>query len=85
MEGGECQRACTRCGELVVDVGAMEPSEAEAFLEERIARPPFLDVYVRADGRVMTKPCKRGVRQRRMFRLAAAVALAGIAVLVAAR
>lgn len=73
MDGGECQRSCTRCGETVIDVSAMEPTEAEAFLEEHIDRAPFLDVYVREDGRVMTKPCMPGLRQRRMLRIGTAV------------
>lgn len=86
MDGGECQRACQRCGETVTDLHAMEPTEAEAFLEERIERAPFLDVYVREDGRVMTKPCVPGRRQQRTARVATAVVLiAAVAFVLAAR
>ena len=75
-----------RSGETVIDVGAMDPTEAEAFLEERIERAPFLDVYVREDGRVMTKPCMPGLRQRRMLRIGTAVlAVAALAVFLAGR
>jgi hypothetical protein len=82
MEGGDCQRSCHRCGETVVDVGAMDPSEAEAFLEERIDRAPFLDVWVRPDGRAMTKPCAPGLRQRNIVRIGAALVTVTVAVLV---
>jgi hypothetical protein len=86
MDGGECQRSCTRCGETVIDVGEMDATEAEAFLEERIERAPFLDVWVREDGRVMTKPCAVGLRRRRMVRVGTAlVAVAAIAFFFAAR
>lgn len=82
MDGGDCQRTCGRCGAAVTDVGAMEPSEAEAFLEERLERPPFLDVYLREDGRVTTSPCAIGRRRQRVRRafgvVATAVALASV-------
>jgi hypothetical protein len=86
MDGGDCHRTCTRCGETVTDVTEMEPTEAEAFLEERIDRAPFLDVYVRDDGRVMTKPCVPGLRRQRAIRIATLIAaVAGLGVLIAAR
>ena len=86
MEGGDCQRSCTRCGATVIDVAEMEPTEAEAFLEERIERAPFLDVYVRDDGRVMTKPCVPGVRRQRIVRIATLVAaVAALGLFFAAR
>jgi len=86
MDGGDCQRSCQRCGETVTDLDAMEPTEAEAFLEERIERAPFLDVYLREDGRVMTKPCVPGARQQKIVRIAAAAfAIAAVAFVLAAR
>ncbi len=68
MDGGECQRTCGRCGATVIDVHAMDRVEAEAFLEERLERPPFVDVYVREDGRVTTSPCVVGLRRLRLRR-----------------
>lgn len=79
MDGGECQRSCNRCGETVIDVSTMEPTEAEAFLEEHIDRAPFLDVWVREDGRVMTNPCVAGLRRQRVMRIGAALAAVAVA------
>lgn len=84
MQGGACQRSCNRCGEAVIDVGEMEPTEAEAFLEERIEKAPFLDLWLRKDGRVMTKPCKPGQRRQRLVRIGAALfAVATVAAVLA--
>ena len=86
MSGGDCQRSCNRCGETVIDVGEMDPTEAEAFLEERIEKAPFLDLWLREDGRVMTKPCKPGMRRQRIVRIGAAlIAVATVALLFADR
>ena len=86
MQGGECQRSCHRCGETVIDVAQMDPTEAEAFLEERIDRAPFLDLWLREDGCVMTNPCRPGLRRQRMVRVGAAlIAAATVALLFAAR
>lgn len=77
MDGGECQRTCPRCAAAVFDVHAMEPSEAEAFLAERMAHPPFVDAWVRDDGRVMLASCPAGLRRRALRRVAIAFAIAG--------
>jgi hypothetical protein len=86
MDGGDCQRSCQRCGETVIDVTEMDPTEAEAFLEERIDRAPFLDLWLREDGCVMTEPCRPGLRRQRMVRVGAAlIAVVTVALLFAAR
>lgn len=89
MDGGDCHRACHRCGETVIDVGTLDPTEAEAFLEEHIDKAPFLDLWVRDDGRAMTKPCHPGLRRRRVVRASALAlvfaAFAAAAFLLAAR
>jgi len=82
MEGGECQRTCSRCDAAVIDVHAMEPSEAEAFLAERMTKPPFVEAYVREDGRVMLEACAAGVRRRRLRRFALLVGTAAIATMI---
>lgn len=78
MDGGDCQRRCSRCQAAVIDVHAMEPAEAEAFLAERMQKPPFVDAFVREDGRVMLEECPAGVRRRRVRRLGAFVAVIGV-------
>jgi hypothetical protein len=83
MTGEGCTRVCPECSLEVHDVAAMNATDAEAFLAERMAEAPKLRLHRRPDGRVLESDCPRGVRERRMRRVGwglAAIAFVAIAI-----
>jgi hypothetical protein len=73
MEGDERSRFCTECKLNVYNLSDMTMAEAEDLIRSREGRL-CVRYFQRADGRVMTRDCPKGVMAARL-RLARAVAL----------
>lgn len=79
MVGDEAVRRCCSCNARVHDLAAMDPSEAEAFVEEhRDGR-----LFRRPDGRLLTSECPRGQRHRHATRAGVTLATTAGATLLA--
>lgn len=73
MVGDDRVVHCCRCNRNVYDLDAMHPDEAEAFLEEHLAKTgslPCSRLYRRRDGRVMTSRCPKAVDRAHRARVA---------------
>ena len=73
MEGDDRSRFCLECKRNVYNISDMTTAEAEDLLRNREGRL-CVRYFQRADGRIMTKDCPKGLMAARM-RLARAVAL----------
>lgn len=73
MVGDGSVRHCCQCNRNVYDLRAMDPDEAEAFLDDHLATTgslPCARLYRRPDGRVMTSECPTVVDRRHRKRVA---------------
>jgi hypothetical protein len=71
MEGDDKTRHCSRCNQRVHNLTAMTTAEAEELLSSHGGRI-CVRYYRRADGRIMTKDCPKGVKRVRRQRAWAA-------------
>jgi hypothetical protein len=78
MTGDARVRACEKCNQNVYNLSEMTRDEAERLIVEHEGRL-CVRYYRRADGTVLTKDCKVGVRRRRIRRIVAAGVAASIA------
>jgi hypothetical protein len=65
MSGDDRMRHCSICRLNVFNLSDMTDKEAEDFLAEKTGRV-CVRYYMRADGRVMTSDCPRGVKALRL-------------------
>jgi hypothetical protein len=76
MAGDARRRFCADCKLHVHDLSAMTAAEAEAFLRAATTGRTCVRIHRRADGRVLTRDCPVGLRQRLRAAWARAAALA---------
>lgn len=77
MIGDDRVRHCCQCNRNVYDLRAMDPDEAEAFLEEHLATTGWLPcarLYRRPDGRLMTSQCPTAADRRHRARVVGGIA-----------
>ncbi len=90
MKGDDVTRLCAGCGMNVHNLSAMTNEEAQVFITQaaKSQRRTCIRMYKRADGTLLTSDCPVGLAavRRRVWagvrRVAAAIALAGVSVLV---
>lgn len=76
MRGDARRRFCAQCKLHVHDLSAMTRDEAEALLQAASGGRVCVRLHRRADGRVLTRDCPVGLRQRLRTAWARAAALA---------
>lgn len=76
MQGDDRRRFCAQCKLHVHDLRAMTRDEAEALLQAAGQGRVCVRLHRRADGRVLTRDCPVGLRQRLRAAWARAAALA---------
>lgn len=76
MTGDDRRRFCASCRLHVHDLGQMTTREAEELLREAAVGRVCVRFFRRADGRVLTRDCPVGLRQRLRAGWARAAALA---------
>ncbi len=64
MVGDERSRICGECALHVHDIASLERRDALALVRAHEGRRLCLRLWRRADGRVLTRDCPRGVRER---------------------
>jgi hypothetical protein len=81
MSGDDASRFCFQCSKTVYDLGAMDPADAEAFLEQALGagEVPCVRLFQRPDGRVLTSECSPGARGRHARRAARTLVAAALA------
>jgi hypothetical protein len=81
MAGDDRTRHCATCDLDVHDLSALSRTDAEAFIRGRAGQRTCIQLWRRADGRVLTSDCPAGVRAafRRVAWAASALLAAGFA------
>lgn len=75
MVGDERRRFCGQCRLHVHDLSRMTRDEAQSLLQQAGQGRVCVRFYRRADGKVLTRDCPVGLRQRLRWAIARAVAL----------
>lgn len=75
MQGDDRRRFCGECRLHVHDLSRMSEGEAAALLQQAGPGRVCVRFYRRADGRVLTRDCPVGLRQKLRWAVARAIAL----------